>query len=247
MTPPDGQRMLFSATLDAAVDVLARRFMNRPVHHDLGPAEAPAAMTHHVLTVAPDDRVGVVAALAGGSGRSLVFTRTRRAARRLARQLAAGGIPAAELHGDLAQGARERNLASFAVGAVRVIVATDIAARGIHVDGIDLVVHADPPAEHKAYLHRSGRTARAGAAGTVITIQAQAQAADVRSLMRKAGVVPRAATVTPSSPLLRSIAGEPAAPVTLPVAASPAAIVAIPAAGRGAAAMSAGFRGRRRR
>jgi len=247
MTPPDGQRMLFSATLDAAVDVLALRFMNRPVHHDLGPAEAPAAMTHHVLTVAPDDRVGVVAALAGGSGRSLVFTRTRRAARRLARQLAAGGIPAAELHGDLAQGARERNLASFAVGAVRVIVATDIAARGIHVDGIDLVVHADPPAEHKAYLHRSGRTARAGAAGTVITIQAQAQAADVRSLMRKAGVVPRAATVTPSSPLLRSIAGEPAAPVTLPVAASPAAIVAIPAAGRGAAAMSAGFRGRRRR
>jgi superfamily II DNA/RNA helicase len=246
MTPPGGQRMLFSATLDAAVDVLARRFMVRPVHHDVGPVQAPAAMVHHLLTVAPADRAGVVAALAGGSGRSLVFTRTRHAARRLARQLTAGGIPAAELHGDLAQGARERNLASFASGAVRVIVATDVAARGIHVDGIDLVIHADPPAEYKAYLHRSGRTARAGATGTVITLQDQAQAADVRTLMRKAGVVPLAAAVTPGSALLRSIAGEPVAPVKLP-AARPAAIVAAPAAGRGAAAMSAGFRGRRRR
>jgi superfamily II DNA/RNA helicase len=246
MTPPDGQRMLFSATLDAAVDVLARRFMTRPVHHDVGLVEAPAAMTHHVLTIAPADRVAVVAALAGGSGRSLVFARTKHAARRLARQLSLGGIPAAELHGDLAQGARERNLASFAAGAVRVIVATDVAARGIHVDGIDLVIHADPPAEHKAYLHRSGRTARAGAAGTVITLQDQAQAADVRALMRKAGVTPQAATVTPSSALLRSIAGEPAALVTLPVV-RPVAIVAAPAAGRSAAAMSASFRGRRRR
>jgi superfamily II DNA/RNA helicase len=188
----------------------------------------------------------VVTALAGGSGRSLVFTRTRHAARRLARQLTSGGISAAELHGDLAQGARERNLASFAAGVVRVIVATDIAARGIHVDGIDLVIHADPPAEHKAYLHRSGRTARAGAAGTVITLQTQAQAADVRALMRKAGVVPLTAAVTSGSPLLRSIAGEPAAPVTLP-AARPAAIVAAPATGHGAAAMSVGFRGRRGR
>jgi superfamily II DNA/RNA helicase len=246
MTPPDGQRMLFSATLDAAVDVLARRFMNRPAHHDIGLAEAPAAMTHHLLTIAPADRVGVVAALAGGSGRSLVFARTRHAARRLAHQLTAGGIPAAELHGDLTQGARDRNLGSFATGVVRVIVATNIAARGIHVDGIDLVIHADPPDEHKAYLHRSGRTARAGAAGTVIILQAQGQAADVRALMRKAGVAPRAATVTPSSALLRSIAGEPVALVKLP-AARPAAIVATPAAGRGAAAMSAGFRGRRRR
>ncbi|HEX9040663.1 MAG TPA: DEAD/DEAH box helicase [Trebonia sp.] len=246
MTPPDGQRMLFSATLDAAVDVLARRFMNHPAHHDIGSAEAPPAMVHHLLTIAPADRAGVVTTLAGGSGRSLVFTRTRHAARRLARQLTAGGIPAAELHGDLAQGARERNLASFAGGVVRVIVATDVAARGIHVDGIDLVIHADPPAEHKAYLHRSGRTARAGAAGTVITLQAQAQAADVRALMRKAGVVPLAAAVTPGSPLLRSIAGEPAVPVT-PPAARPAAIVAAPASGRGAAAMSAGFRGRHRR
>jgi len=238
--------MLFSATLDAAVDVLARRFMDHPVRHDVGRAEEPPAMVHHLLTIAPADRVGVVAALAGGSGRSLVFTRTKHAARRLARQLTTGGIPAAELHGDLSQGARERNLASFAGGVVRVIVATDVAARGIHVDGIDFVIHADPPAEHKAYLHRSGRTARAGAAGTVITLQAQSQAADVRALMRKAGIVPLAAAVTTGSPLLRSIAGEPAVRVTLPVA-RPAAIVAAAASGRGAAAMSAGFRGRRRR
>ena len=246
MTPPDGQRMLFSATLDAAVDVLARRFMNRPVHHDIGLAEAPVAIVHHLLTIAPTDRVGVVTALAGGSGRSLVFTRTKHAASRLARQLTASGIPAAELHGDLSQGARERNLATFAAGVLRVIVATDVAARGIHVEGIDLVIHADPPAEHKAYLHRSGRTARAGASGTAITLQAQAQAADVRDLMRKAGVVPLTATVTPGSTLLRSIAGEPVSPVTLP-AARPAAIVAAPATGHGAAAMSAGFRGRRGR
>src|SRR6202012_4392184 len=115
------------------------------------------------------------------------------------------------------QGARERNLAAFAAGTVRVIVATDIAARGIHVDGIDLVIHADAPTEHKAYLHRSGRTARAGAAGTVITLQTSAQAAAVRDLMRKAGVVPLTASVTPGSALLRSIAGEPVPPVTMKV------------------------------
>ena len=246
MTPPGGQRMLFSATLDAAVDVLARRFMNRPAHHDVSPVEVPVAMVHHLLTIVPADRVGVVTALAGGGGRSLVFTRTKHAARRLARQLTASGIPAAELHSDLSQGVRERNLASFASGAVRVIVATDIAARGIHVDGIDLVIHADPPTEHKAYLHRSGRTARAGAAGTVITLQTPAQAAAVRDLMRKAAVVPLTAAVTPGSALLRSIAGERVPLVTLP-ATRPEVIAVAAATGRSAAALSAGFRGRRRR
>jgi superfamily II DNA/RNA helicase len=246
MTPPGGQRMLFSATLDAAVDVLARRFMNHPAHHDVDPVRAPATMVHHLLTVAPADRNGVVAALAGGSGQSLIFTRTKRAARQLARQLISRGIAAADLHGDLSQGARERNLASFKAGAVRVIVATDIAARGIHVDGIDLVIHADSPTEHKAFLHRSGRTARAGASGTVITLQAPGQAGAVRDLMRKAGVVPLAATVTPGSALLRSIAGQPVAPVILPPARAEA-IAAVPGTGRGAAALSAGFRGRRGR
>jgi superfamily II DNA/RNA helicase len=246
MTPPGGQRMLFSATLDAAVDVLARRFMNRPAHHDVSPVEVPVAMVHHLLTIGPADRVGVVTALAGGGGRSLVFTRTKYAARRLARQLTTSGIPAAELHSDLSQGVRERNLASFASGVVRVIVATDIAARGIHVDGIDLVIHADPPAEHKAYLHRSGRTARAGAAGTVITLQTPAQAAAVRDLMRKAAVVPLTAAVTPGSALLRSIAGERVPLVTLPPT-RPEVVAAAAATGRSAAALSAGFRGRRRR
>ena len=247
-TPPEGQRMLFSATLDNAVDVLVRRFMNHPAKHDAGPAEAPAAMVHYLLTVAPTDRVGVVTALTGGDNRSLVFTRTKHAAHQLARRLAAAGIPAAELHGNLAQNARDRNLASFASGSVRVMVATDIAARGIHVDGIDLVIHADSPAEHKAYLHRSGRTARAGAGGMVITLQTPAQAGDVRALMRKARVVPLAATVTPGSALLRSIAGEPAKPVALAAWPAPRAEAAaiVQGTGRGAAAFSSGFRGRRR-
>jgi superfamily II DNA/RNA helicase len=249
-TPAQGQRMLFSATLDKDVDVLVRRFLSDPARHSVDSvAAAPAAMVHRVITVEPADRVGVVAALASGKNRSLIFTRTKRSAQRLARQLAAAHIPAAELHGDLAQSARERNLASFTSGAARVMVATDIAARGIHVEGIDLVIHADPPAEHKAYLHRSGRTARAGAAGVVITLQTPAQAGDVRALMRKANVIPLTATARPGSALLRSIAGEPAKPVT-PVAqrAVPEpALVATLATGRGAAAMSARYRGGRRR
>jgi superfamily II DNA/RNA helicase len=248
-TPPEGQRMLFSATLDGAVDVLARRFLANPVRHAVDSAAPPRQIKHHLLTVAPADRVGVVRALAGGDNRSLVFTRTKHGAKKLARQLTETGVPAAELHGNLSQSVRTRNLASFASGAVRVLVATDIAARGIHVDGIGLVIHADSPAEHKAYLHRSGRTARAGAAGVVITLQTPAQAREVRTLMKRANVIPLGATVSPGSPLLRSIAGPPAQPV------APAARAvhhaehtgAAPATGGGAVAMSARYRGRRRR
>ncbi len=246
-TPAEGQRMLFSATLDHAVDVLVRRFMNDPARHNADPAETPSAMVHHLLTVAPTDRAGVLAAITGGPGRSLVFTRTKDGAHHLARQLTRAGIPAGELHGNLTQSSRERNLAAFAAGTVRVMVATDIAARGIHVDGIDLVVHADSPAEHKAYLHRAGRTARAGATGVVITLQTPAQAGEVRAMMRKAHVVPLAAAVTPRSALLRSIAGDPVPPVppqARPV--RPAVTLPTPATGRGAAALAAGFRGRRR-
>jgi len=249
-TPADSQRMLFSATLDNAVDVLVRRFLSDPAVHSVDPVTAaPDAMVHHLLTVAPADRVGVVAALAGGSHRSLVFTRTKHGAQKLTRQLAAAGIRVAELHGNLGQGARERNLASFASGAAPVLVATDIAARGIHVDGIGLVIHADPPAEHKAYLHRSGRTARAGADGVVITVQSPAQAADVRGLMRRAGVSPLTASVSPGSALLRSIAGPPAARVApgdqpkFPAA----AVAASAATGHRAVAMSAGYRRHRKR
>jgi superfamily II DNA/RNA helicase len=248
-TPPDGQRMLFSATLDGAVDVLARRFLTDPVRHAVDSAAPPRQIEHHLLTVAPADRVGVVRALTGGDKRSLVFTRTKHGAKKLARQLTETGVPAAELHGNLSQSVRTRNLASFASGAVRVLVATDIAARGIHVDGIGLVIHADSPAEHKAYLHRSGRTARAGAAGVVITLQTPAQAREVRTLMKRANVIPLGATVSPGSPLLRSIAGPPAKPI----APAPRVVQnaqhtpAAPATGGGAVAMSAGYRGRRRR
>jgi superfamily II DNA/RNA helicase len=250
-TPADGQRLLFSATLDHDVDVLVRRFLSDPAVHTVGAEAVPASVVHHVLTVGAADRVGVVMALAGGQGRSLVFTRTKHAARKLAHQLSAGAIPAAELHGNLAQGARERNLAAFSDGEVRVLVATDIAARGIHVDGIDLVIHADPPAEDKAYVHRSGRTARAGASGLVVTLQTAAQSRDVSALMRRAGVVPLRAAVRPGSPLLTEIAGpavcrsRPAPPA--PRRAEPVtAVVARSGTGAGAVALSARYRGRRR-
>jgi superfamily II DNA/RNA helicase len=249
-TPPGGQRMLFSATLDNAVDVLVRRFLSNPAVHSVDPATvAPGVIVHHLLTVTPGERVGVVATLAGGNNRSLVFTRTKHGAQKLTLQLARTGISVVELHGNLKQGARERNLASFASGAAQVLVATDIAARGIHVDGIDLVIHADPPAEHKAYLHRSGRTARAGADGVVVTVQSPAQSGDVRVLMRRAGVSPQAASVRPGSALLRSIAGPPAARAgwVVPRSDTEATLAASPGTGRGAVAMSAGYRGRRKR
>ncbi len=245
-TPPQGQRMLFSATLDNDVNVLARRYLSNPARHAVDAAAPPARIEHHLLTVAPADRAGVVRALAAGDNRSLIFTRTKHGAQKLTRQLTAAGVPAAELHGNLSQSARTKNLASFASGAVRVLVATDIAARGIHVDGIGLVIHADSPAEHKAYLHRSGRTARAGAAGVVITLQTPAQAREVRTLMRRANVVPLGATVGPGSPLLRSIAGPPAKPIE-PKRPVVRHSTAAPGTGAGAAALSASYRGRRRR
>ena len=245
-TPREGQRLLFSATLDGAVDVLARRFLSQPARHSVDAVSVRPEITHHLLTVTPADRVKVLATLASGESRVLIFTRTKHGASKLARDLARAGTAVAELHGDLTQGARTRNLAAFASGEVRALVATDIAARGIHVDGIDLVIHADPPAEHKAYVHRSGRTARGGAEGTVVTVQTTAQAAEVGTLMRKAGVSPRAAMVDPGSAVLRSIAGPPARRTTR-VAALPRPVLASDqATGRGAVAASGAFRGRRR-
>ena len=245
-TPREGQRLLFSATLDKAVDVLARRFLSQPAQHAVDVSSRPE-ITHHLLTVTAEDRVKVLATLASGESRVLIFTRTKHRASKLARDLARAGTAVTELHGDLAQGARTRNLAAFASGGVRALVATDIAARGIHVDGVDLVIHADPPAEHKAYVHRSGRTARGGAEGTVVTVQTAAQAAEVRTLMRKAGVSPQAAVVDPGSAVLRSIAGPPAKrtkPVAVP--ARPM-LVSGQATGRGAVAASGAFLGRRGR
>jgi superfamily II DNA/RNA helicase len=249
-TPADGQRMLFSATLDHDVDVLVRRFMSDPAVHYVDSGATPAPVVHHVLTISAADRLGVVMALAGGQQRSLIFARTKHSASRLARQLQAARIRATELHGDLAQNARERNLAAFSAGTAGVLVATDIAARGIHVDGIDLVIHADPPAEDKAYVHRSGRTARAGASGVVITLQTEAQSRDVSALMRRAGVVPLRASVRPDSALLAAIAGPPAertGPAVLQQTPAVTTVAASMASGRAAAALSAGYRGRRRR
>jgi superfamily II DNA/RNA helicase len=187
--PPAGQRLLFSATLDGQVDTLVGRYLTDPVRHTVAPTAAAAArMDHQIRTVEATDKVAVAAELAGRPGRTLVFVRTKHRAARLARQLEQAGVRAGALHGNLAQPARARALAAFAAGTVPVLVATDIAARGLHVDGIDLVVHFDPPAEPKAYLHRSGRTARAGAAGTVITLVLPEQTGEVARLHRRAQV-----------------------------------------------------------
>jgi superfamily II DNA/RNA helicase len=206
-TPRSGQRMLFSATLDGGVDVLVDRYLHEPVvHHVDAPAAAPADMSHHVLHVRHDDRLAVLVDLVAAPGRTMVFTRTKHRARTLTRQLVAAGVAAVELHGNLAQNARERNLSAFAGGTAQTLVATDIAARGIHVDDVALVIHADPPVEHKAYLHRSGRTARAGAQGTVITLMTDDQQRDVRDLTRKAGIRPTTTAARPGDPVLSKLA-----------------------------------------
>lgn len=206
-TPRTGQRMLFSATLDAGVNVLVKRFLTSPVTHEADSAQSPiSSMAHHVFHVHHDDRLPVLLDLAAAPGRTVVFTRTKHGAKKLAKQLNASGVPAVELHGNLSQSARTRNLDAFHGGTATTLVATDIAARGIHVDDVGLVVHADPPVEHKAYLHRSGRTARAGAAGTVVTIMTADQVSDVRDLTRKAGIRPTTTRLDASHPLLLEVA-----------------------------------------
>ena len=228
-TPRNGQRMLFSATLDRGVDVLVKRYLTNPVEHSVDSEQSPVtAMEHHVLHVEKGARINVLADLAASPGRKIVFARTKHGAKNLARQLNSRGVPAVELHGNLSQNARTRNLAAFSDGSAWVLVATDIAARGIHVDDVTLVVHADPPVEHKAYLHRSGRTARAGNDGTVVTLMLDEQVSDVRQLTRKAGVKP---TVTrfsgPSHPVLHEIApgertfGKPIVPAAAPTRPAP--------------------------
>jgi superfamily II DNA/RNA helicase len=232
-TPAGTQRLLFSATLDNGIDVLVRRYLVAPVVHSVDPVVAPVStMTHHVLSTSLADKPAVVRELAAGQERSLLFTRTKHGAKKLAKQLTAAGIPAVELHGNLSQNARERNLEAFTVGSSRVLVATDIAARGIHVDDIALVVHVDPPAEHKAYLHRSGRTARAGAEGVVVTVMTPDQASDVRSLARAAGISPLVTKVAPEHPLLAELSG----PVAAFVAPAPAPAPAQPSSRRGGGA-----------
>jgi superfamily II DNA/RNA helicase len=215
-TPKKGQRMLFSATLDNGVDVLVKRYLHDPVTHSVDSAASPVStMTHHVFHVSMVDKYKVVQELASGMERSLLFMRTKHTAKKLAKQLTAAGIPAVELHGNLSQVARERNLAAFTQGDTKVMVATDIAARGIHVDDVALVIHVDPPTEHKAYLHRSGRTARAGAGGAVVTLALPEQDRDVKSLARQAGIRPSSHAIRPGAKEITDLVG-PAAPYVEP-------------------------------
>jgi len=215
-TPKVGQRMLFSATLDNGVDVLVKRYLSNPTTHSVDPAVAPVStMTHHVFRVDAADKATIVKELASGHGRSVLFTRTKHQAKKLAKQLTAAGVPAVDLHGNLSQNARERNLEAFMSGETRVLCATDIAARGIHVDDVAIVVHVDPPAEHKAYLHRSGRTARAGAEGAVVTIATPDQAGEVRTLARQAGITPEVSAIKPGAREITALIG-PAAPYVEP-------------------------------
>ena len=207
-TPRNGQRLLFSATLDNGISVLVNEFLSDPVMHAVDDATSPvAAMEHHIFAVDAADRTAVIREMARGTGRRLLFTRTKHGAKKWAAALTKNGTPAVDLHGNLSQNARERNLAAFSSGAARVLVATDIAARGIHVDDVELVVHLDPPVEHKAYLHRSGRTARAGAAGTVITVMTPDQRDDVRKLMKQAGITAATVRVSPGHPAIAELAG----------------------------------------
>ena len=221
-TPQGGQRLLFSATLDNGVNKLVDRFLSNPVMHAVDEANSPVTqMTHHVFeTTDVTAKKLLVQALASGSGKRILFMRTKHHAKKLAKSLTLAGIPSVDLHGDLSQPARDRNLAAFSAGTVRVLVATDVAARGVHVDDVDLVVHVDPPAEHKAYLHRSGRTARAGAQGDVVTICLPTQRQDLADLLRQAKISVSPERVSATSAQVLRLIGDPAAYVK-PVAVAP--------------------------
>ena len=216
-TPQRGQRLLFSATLDNGVDALVKEFLHDPLQHCVDPSTSPVdAMTHRVWMVADKTaKDGVVRRLASGEGQRILFTRTKHLARRLARKLVQAGIPAVELQGNMSQNARERAMKAFSTGQVHVMVATDIAARGIDVSGVELVVHVDPPAEHKAYLHRSGRTARAGAAGSVITLVLPEQKHDVQVLLKKARIRADIERIRPDDDAVAALVGRVAEAVAL--------------------------------
>ncbi|WP_457187876.1 DEAD/DEAH box helicase, partial [Nocardioides sp. P5_E3] len=241
-TPQSGQRMLFSATLDKAIDVLVKRFLTNAVTHEADSAQSPVStMSHHVLHVSRDQRVPVLVDLTSAPGRTVVFTRTKHGAKALARQLNKSGVPSVDLHGNLSQNARTRNMEMFHSGKATTLVATDIAARGIHVDDVALVIHADPPTEHKAYLHRSGRTARAGAEGTVITLMTDEQQRDVRDLTRQAGIKPTTTKVSgPGHAMLVQLApGERSTPGGL--------VVEVPTSGGGGRSTGANAQRKRAR
>ncbi|MFI0792275.1 DEAD/DEAH box helicase [Micromonospora rubida] len=217
----DGQRMLFSATLDGGVDKLVRRFLTNPVSHSVDPGTATVTeMTHHVLHVDAEDKPAALTQIAAREGRTILFMGTKHRADRLARQLLSKGVRAAALHGGKSQPQRTRILEQFRTGQVTALVATDVAARGIHVDGLDMVVNVDPPTEAKDYLHRGGRTARAGESGTVVTLVLPEQRREVSRLMATAGIRPQATQVRMGDEALARVTGarEPSGvPVTIVV------------------------------
>ncbi len=208
-TPAGGQRLLFSATLDGDVDQLVRRFMNNPVTHSTAPAQASVTtMDHLLLLIPPQEKFKIAAAIANRKGRTIMFARTQMAVDRLVEQLREVGVRAGGLHGGKTQRVRTRTLAEFKEGRVGVLVATDVAARGIHVDGISLVVHIDPPKDPKDYLHRAGRTARAGESGAVATLVLPKQRRTTLHMMQKAGVeAPAEHRVRASDPKLAEVTG----------------------------------------
>jgi superfamily II DNA/RNA helicase len=218
-TPSTGQRMLFSATLDRGVGKLVDRYLDEPAVHAVAAAVSHVeAMDHKVFTVRGEDKVALATEIAARPARTLLFVRTKHGADRLAKQLSRGGVDAQAIHGNLNQGQRQRALDSFAAGRTRVLVATDVAARGIHVDDVDLVVHYDPPNEAKDYLHRSGRTARAGASGTVVSFIEPGQTRDMERMLATAQVDATIAAVRPGAPEVRVLAesGEPIVVVPMP-------------------------------
>ncbi|WP_408055546.1 DEAD/DEAH box helicase [Streptomyces radicis] len=225
--PADGQRMLFSATLDRDVERLTRQFLNDPVLHSVDPpAGAVSTLEHHVLHVTEDDKPSLVLRVAARKGRVIMFLGTKHAANRLAKRLLASGVRAAALHGGKSQPQRTRTLEAFKSGDITVLVATNVAARGIHVDDVDLVVNVDPPADHKDYLHRGGRTARAGSSGRVVTLVLPGQRGAMTRQLKDAGISAHTAAVRPDDAELVRITGArtpSGVPVTLPVAAAPAA------------------------
>ncbi|MEU5685070.1 RNA helicase [Streptomyces venezuelae] len=187
--PSGGQRMLFSATMENEISTLVKRYLTNPVTHEVDSAQGNVTtMTHHILIVKPRDKAPVTAAIAARKGRTIIFVRTQLGADRIAEQLCDSGVKADALHGGMTQGARTRVLEDFKKGYVNALVATDVAARGIHVDGIDLVLNVDPAGDHKDYLHRSGRTARAGRSGTVVSLSLPHQRRQIFRLMEDAGV-----------------------------------------------------------
>ncbi|MCW2621106.1 MAG: box helicase protein, partial [Frankiales bacterium] len=207
MTPATGQRLLFSATLDRGVDKLVHGFLKDPALHAVASAASPVdSMDHKVFAVTHSMKADIAAEIAARPARTLFFVRTKHGADRLATQLRMVGVEAAAIHGNLTQNARKRALDDFTTGHTRVLVATDVAARGIHVNDVDLVVHFDPPADHKDYLHRSGRTARAGARGTVLSLILGDQVRDHQRLRERAGVEANAVSVTPGHPAVREVA-----------------------------------------